>query len=1201
MENFSDHKKLINRFEFTSDSLLQGKKEIGKIELPTKESGIKHDKSNKHTYIKEVWQKYVDIQEQLIKQRCAPIDIDPESAIVDDGKLTVAVDNSLNEKRIDAIFKNKLGVDHYDLDSGHLFIDETKWNAISELERQEIAKELSGLYVEINTTLSINATINYGGSIRDSKTLSIEELRKLDRILNEGKLIEGEIDDKVAFISRAAIDFEGYMKYLFGERHVTTEVKEVKRDKKKGKKGKEQYIFHWAKYKNEYIPWEEMQKYANVGLYCKGYEIIFNIKNQDAKEEIGEIFYDNYIPDQGVFKFKRDFTKDTPCDENYVAEANENIRAFMRVALTVCAERDIDICTVFTYAVNKEELTKSKFADIAQLISGKGEGYSFNRRTGDIGIDFNWRTVDIGELASEIERQISFIKIPIRDNHRFKCNINIKMVGYGTLKKVLEYKYEDIRVQDDSAEHKIEINLPYRSAEQYDYKLACLEGDLQQLSIAGFGIQFAPKINGKVCLNVKYDKQSWLDDRQETIEALRSSDFGVTESVGFGKLIRVKYPELTFDIYDESAEEIFEETQVKTIYPLLSGELEKIYRLRNSFSKATIGEELVNPRLGRFIFDSAEATKTDDIDLLLKRDGFEYNDLCDNLLNSKVNESQKDAIIKAMNADDLAVIQGPPGTGKSTAIAELIWQLVRKGQQPNRTQERVLLTSETNLAVDNAISRIVNSKTNLVKPVRFGRPENLAPEGIQFSLELMKEWVQDGDDCLETCTGAARQELILKNWLNNISNRSFGTMESEENEIIRLWRNYLKHPGPALREITFKRYRDNVNVIGATCSSIGDKRADSRDNTAFYMNYCSIFNRYSKPPKIEFTTVIQDESSKATPAELILPFVYGRRAIVIGDHRQLPPMLDKEEFEQTLDYAQKNVKAEEEKEKIERLKSFVEKHFDEMEVSHFQRLYESIDDSLKGTFNLQYRMHPDINEVIKQFYLEDGGLNCGLVNPVDLGVNDPDLGNPASRYHGINIPGLISESTHVLFIDTNTPEMQDGTSRVNYGEVATIDNLLTRLENAESFKSYLSKFPNEDDKEIGLISFYGKQLKLLKAVAISNHPKLRIRVSTVDRFQGMERNIVIVSMVRSNIIQSAKNQKPDMTRYPKLGFPRQNSLGFAQSPNRLNVALSRAKRLLVIVGNRELFSEKDIYRNLFNTIEANKNNKVVKQQDVQEL
>ena len=90
-------------------------------------------------------------------------------------------------------------------------------------------------------------------------------------------------------------------------------------------------------------------------------------------------------------------------------------------------------------------------------------------------------------------------------------------------------------------------------------------------------------------------------------------------------------------------------------------------------------------------------------------------------------------------------------------------------------------------------------------------------------------------------------------------------------------------------------------------------------------------------------------------------------------------------------------------------------------------------------------MHPDINEVIEQFYREDGGLKCGLIYPRDLGVNDRDIDNPASRYHGLDIPGLIGHNTHVMFIDTNSPEMMDGTSRVNYCEIETIDKLLTRF------------------------------------------------------------------------------------------------------------------------------------------------------------
>lgn len=1155
--------------------------------------------------IRNIWQRFVDIQEKLIKQRCSPITIIPDSIDVDNDKLYVTVDESRNEQQLNSLLEGKLGLDSYDLESGYILVDESKWNALTETDLEQVRKGLSECYVELDTTPSINVTINYGGGMDRCDQLSIDELRQLDLILKNGNLIEGTINDSAAFISKVNVDREGYMKYLFGDHYVTYE--------KKKKNQQDSKIVELLEYHNQYIPWDVMKQYAHLGLNCKHYTLIFKINNPKANEVLKDC-YDCYYPKTDTFEFCRDFTKKDPCHKDYVAEANNNINAFMDEAMIYCSKDDIEMEVVFVYTISKHQLIKAKFAEVGQYIRNKGEGYSFNDETGAIGIDFNWRTDDIVEILSDIERENLFVKVNVHEEHRFKCSVKSQIVGYDELKKTLEDKYDDIDIQNDSVFHQIKIRLPYLEAEFYEIKKASLESDLLQLSVSGIEVQFAEKVPGKIRLNVIYNKNSRLEDLEESINEMRRADFGFMlgdKEVSFGKLLKANYPHLVFDIDvdDEKKNQIieaFESKAVTTIIPILTGDLEKISRLKNTFTKATTGAELVNPRLQRFIFNSEEATKIQDIDLILRKEGLVYKELCEHLLNSRVNESQKEAIIKAMYAEDLAVIQGPPGTGKSTAIAEMIWQLVRKGLQQGNKRERILLTSETNLAVDNAISRIVNDKTNLVKPVRFGGEEKLESEGLQFSIELMKRWVEEGDSCLvesetdEETDSIVQSNLILKNWLNNISARSFYHSNTDDNEVIIRWRNYLENPSRALREIVYNRYIENANVIGATCSSIGDRRAGNEEFngfTPFFRNFCEVFRQKIGKAKIEFTTVIQDESSKATPAELVLPFVYGHRAIVIGDHRQLPPMLDKEEFEESLDYAHRIAVDEKDRKEIRNLSEFVDEHFDEMEVSHFENLYKNIDGSLKGTFNLQYRMHPDINEVIEQFYREDGGLYCGLVKPTDLGVNDPDMSNPASRYHGLDIPGLIGHNTHVLFIDSNSPEMMDGTSRVNYGEVDTIDMLLKRFEESSSFQRYLNKFNKEEDKQIGVISFYGKQIKQLRLVAHS-HPSLPIRVSTVDRFQGMERNIVIVSMVRSNTIQSFRNQQPDWKRYPELGYPKQNSLGFAQSPNRLNVALSRAKRLLIILGNRELFSSLEIYHRLFLTIDANKNNKVIKQQEV---
>lgn len=148
-----------------------------------------------------------------------------------------------------------------------------------------------------------------------------------------------------------------------------------------------------------------------------------------------------------------------------------------------------------------------------------------------------------------------------------------------------------------------------------------------------------------------------------------------------------------------------------------------------------------------------------------------------------------------------------------------------------------------------------------------------------------------------------------------------------------------------------------------------------------------------------------------------------------------------------------------------------------------------------------------------------------------------------------------------------------------FGEIQAIDRILAKFESSESFQQYVSHFSKEEDQQIGIISFYGKQIKELRDMAKTHN--LPIRVSTVDRFQGMERNIIIVSMVRSNTIQLSPTSKPDYEHFPDSGgFPAQTSLGFAESPNRLNVALSRAKRLLIIVESNSLFSTSNLQENV---------------------
>jgi superfamily I DNA and/or RNA helicase len=591
---------------------------------------------------------------------------------------------------------------------------------------------------------------------------------------------------------------------------------------------------------------------------------------------------------------------------------------------------------------------------------------------------------------------------------------------------------------------------------------------------------------------------------------------------------------------------------------------------------------LPNDNAKVFLYDSSKAKKIENIEYLLNKTSVEWQDFESNLFSESLNESQRQAIYKSLYAEELALIQGPPGTGKSTAIAEIIWQHIRVAQKEKK-KTKILLTSETNLAVDNAIDRLKNNQNNIVKPIRFGNTENLESEGYFYSLEAIKNWEKSN----------ATQNNTVSHWVANIVNRITQQEDEQINSALNNWKSYLQNPTSETKKLFADKYLEYVNLIGATGSSIGKLNSENKW-TSFFRSYLNVFNKESYEKNdfkscnrtdINFDTIIMDEASKATPPELALPVLYGKKSIIVGDHRQLPPMIDGEEIKDILVSIGEKALA----------KALSHKEF---ETSQFERLFKHIDESIKGTFDTQYRMHPAINDVIAQFYTEDSekGLLCGL--PPDEAYHNSFV-KWDSRYHGLKYKNLVTPETHTIWINVNTPEIQEGTSRVNFGEIDAIDKILQVLKNSEGkseFDKWLSN-KSQEEKQIGLISFYGKQINYIEQMLVQNHSDLYkgkgkindkenlIRLSTVDRFQGMERNIIIVSMVRSNKIAAFQGQQPDYNLYPVLGYPAQVSLGFAESPNRLNVALSRAKRLLIVVGNSEHFCQKAIYNNVYDKMQ----------------
>ena len=725
--------------------------------------------------------------------------------------------------------------------------------------------------------------------------------------------------------------------------------------------------------------------------------------------------------------------------------------------------------------------------------------HSVSSKGTSIGIDFNWKEKSLPELLTELSKDYPFVDFGLFKNGH-KCNFDVQYRN-ADMTEVMDQLHDfsdDLHLELKKKGTELVFSREFQKLEDLLTFKTQLIHKLQTFDQSRYLCTLSEVPFDKVKLLYFNDIASRDEDRLDAARELKGTDFTVG-GLKIGKLIRTaNYPNLVLDIsgdFYEVTKQLFEETDVTEITPDLSGDLEKLARLKESLNRIVEGRDVENPSLGTFIFDASKAAGINDYEENIR---LELQEVDKHLLNKRIanNEPQKVAIAKAILAPDLSLIQGPPGSGKSTAIAELIWQHVRENQNT-----RILLTSETNLAVDNAIDRVVNPYHNLVKPIRIGDESRLETEGLQFSYSAMYRWakgeditakkksldIDDDDDdvatTVEDTVYEAPERLILLNWMENISRRM--DKDSMPEEAQELWEDLLENPTDNLKGLFFDNYIANCNVIGATCSSIGQKNIIFTENiatqskknkfipTAFYKTYRSVFsqrdNEYN--PKIRFDVVIQDESSKATPAELSLPLIYGKKNIIIGDHRQLPPMISRESFTNSFDYLIKHAKDNTELQRIKELKSFVVKNFNVLEISHFERLYNQIDEKLKGVFNYQFRMHPAINEVIKQFYQDEGGLECGLVYPKDLGINDPDyINNGASRFHGITA-GPIDPNVHVLWIDSSSPEMLDGTSRVNYGEVEIIRKLLRELNDSDSFHEYNNRWSSVEDKQIGLFRY----------------------------------------------------------------------------------------------------------------------------------
>jgi len=476
--------------------------------------------------------------------------------------------------------------------------------------------------------------------------------------------------------------------------------------------------------------------------------------------------------------------------------------------------------------------------------------------------------------------------------------------------------------------------------------------------------------------------------------------------------------------------------------------------------------------------------------------------------NSHLDDSNKEAVQRALATNDIFLIQGPPGTGKTTVITEIVNRIF--AEEP---ESKILLASQSHVAVDHAVQGIVKYLPDK-KIIRVGRSERIS----EYSKELLinnqlEKWIDSVKESskkefikyLKKEHGlVTKEEEEISNRLDNLA-INYEEHKKEEkllldyrnhkiNEkfnIIKEWHRRLS----ALDEFD-EIFAQKASVVAATCTGIASRH---------------VLN------DMVFDWVIVDEAARATAPELLVPIIRGKKVILVGDHRQLPPIVGNDAT------------------KMKRMEIGIKNS--DLERSLFEELFEKVAPEAKITLTAQFRMHPTIAEMINKIFYSTTNIETKK--------------SAEERAHLLEWKGksIIWLNTEDL---SNNLEQEVLNSFRNNVEAQVI---LKQLEIIQQKYQEVNSIIR-----VGVISGYDAQKRLLNNLIKPSDPKwknIKIFIDNVDAFQGSETDIAIYSLVRSNS---------------------RNRIGFLSDERRLNVALSRGKTCLIIVGNASFARKANSYK-----------------------
>lgn len=413
-----------------------------------------------------------------------------------------------------------------------------------------------------------------------------------------------------------------------------------------------------------------------------------------------------------------------------------------------------------------------------------------------------------------------------------------------------------------------------------------------------------------------------------------------------------------------------------------------------------------------------------------------------------LNTSQSQAVRFALT-HPLTLIQGPPGTGKTVTSATIVYHMC----VVNSAQ--VLVTSPSNVAVDQLTERIAATGLNVVRVMAKSRESVVSPVD---HLTLHKQLRQFA------ASSPAHSEL-----------QKFQRLLDDQRDLDdrdRRRYNLLKRKAES-------DLLSNADVICTTCSGAGDIRL----------------------AEFRFKHVLVDESTQATEPETLIPIVMGAKQVVlVGDHCQMGPVIICKPAD-AAGYGR----------------------------SMFERLLQL--GQRPHRLDVQYRMHPCLSQFSSNAFYE-GSLQNGVT------AEDRDAS------HVFDWP---NRRKPMFFYNSIAPEEigPSGSSFLNRNEAALAEKFVTALLRRGVTPDQIAVITPYEAQRCFLVNFMGRNGPMGPEVYKA------LEVASVDSFQGREKEYVVLTCVRSND---------------------QQGIGFLSDWRRLNVALTRARRGVIVIGNARVLS-----------------------------